>query len=110
AIVGGGLSGGLAALALAGEGFSVALIDAQSPARMREEAFDSRTTALAYACARVFRRLGLWEAIEPHAEPIRNILVTDGRLSTERGARVSPLHLHFDGCELRDEPALGYIV
>lgn len=109
-IVGGGLSGGLAALALARERFSVALIDAESPAAMRADAFDGRTTALAYASARVFRRLGLWGAIADDAEPIREILVTDGRrASPGRAGFVSPLHLHFDSAELENGEPLGYI-
>lgn len=110
-IVGGGLAGGLAALALAHEGLETALIDAEDPARFREEAFDGRTTALAYASARVFRRLGLWPATEKEAEPIRSILVTDGRVAAAgRKAAHSAFHLHFDSRELETEEALGYII
>ncbi|MEM9170848.1 MAG: FAD-dependent oxidoreductase, partial [Pseudomonadota bacterium] len=76
AIVGGGLTGGLAALALARAGFSCVLIDAAPRDAMTAEGFDGRTTAISYANARLFRRLGLWPAIEAHAEPIRDILVT----------------------------------
>lgn len=110
-IVGGGLAGGLAAVALAHAGFEVALIDAEPPKRMRELAFDGRTTALAYACARVFRRLGMWPAIEPEAEPILDILVSDGRARGRfsNGAR-SPFHLHFDSRELGAGEPLGWIV
>jgi 2-octaprenyl-6-methoxyphenol hydroxylase len=110
-IVGGGLAGGLAALALAAEGLDIALIDAEAPARFRDEAFDGRTTAIAYASARVFRRLGLWRDIEAHAEPILDILVTDGRAtSAGRRASASAFHLHFDSRELETAEALGYIV
>jgi len=110
-IIGGGLAGGLAALALAREGFSLALVDSETPAAMREEAFDGRTTALAYAAARVFRRLGLWSALEPDAEPIRDILVTDGRRAAPgRKGFVSPFHLHFDSRELENGEPLGFIV
>jgi 2-octaprenyl-6-methoxyphenol hydroxylase len=110
-IVGGGLAGGLAAVALARVGLEVAIIDAEAPGEMRELAFDGRTTALAYACARVFRRLGMWPAIEPHAEPILEILVSDGRARGRfsDGAR-SPFHLHFDSRELGEGEPLGWIV
>jgi 2-octaprenyl-6-methoxyphenol hydroxylase len=109
-IIGGGLAGGLAALALASRGFSGALVDAADPAAMRGAAFDGRTSAISYASARVFRRLGLWDAIAPDAEPIRDILVTDGRAKShfDDGA-VSNFHLHFDSRELDDTP-LGWIV
>lgn len=110
-IVGGGLAGGLAAQALAREGFSVALIDAEAPTAMRAATFDGRTTALAYAAARVFRRLDLWDAIAGEAEPIRDILVTDGRrASPGRKGYVSGFHLHFDSAELKNGEPLGYIV
>lgn len=110
-IVGGGLAGGLAALALADAGFTVAVVDIEPPRRMREAAFDGRTTALAYACARVFRRLGLWPAIEAGAEPILDILVSDGRARGRftEGAR-SPFHMHFDSRELGNGEPLGWIV
>lgn len=106
-IVGGGLSGGLAALALADCGADVAVIDQIDPATVRAEAFDGRTTALAYASARVFRRLGVWDAIGPLAEKILDILVTDGR----RGARApAASRLHFDSRRLENGEPLGYIV
>ncbi|MBB5517727.1 UbiH/UbiF/VisC/COQ6 family ubiquinone biosynthesis hydroxylase [Amphiplicatus metriothermophilus] len=110
-VIGGGLAGGLAALALARAGFSVALVDAQDPAAMRAAAFDGRTTALAYGCARVFRRLGLWPAIAPEAEPILDILVTDGRARSRLSdGSSSPFHLHFDSRELEAGEPLGWIV
>jgi 2-octaprenyl-6-methoxyphenol hydroxylase len=110
-IVGGGLAGGLCALALSAEGLDVALIDAEDPARFRDERFDARTTALAYASARVFRRLGLWPAIEPQAEPIRDILVTDGRApSGVKPGASSTLHLHFDSDALESGEPLGFII
>lgn len=110
-IVGGGLAGGLAAHALARERFAVALIDAEAPDAMRAEAFDGRTTALAYAAARVFRRLDLWEAFASEAEPIREILVTDGRrASPSRRGFASSFHLHFDSAELEGDEPLGFII
>lgn len=111
AIIGGGLAGGLAALALTRENFKVALIDSESPTAMQDAGFDGRTTALAYAAARVFRRLGLWASISGDAEPIRDILVTDGRRAAPgRKGSVSSFHLHFDSRELQDGDPLGYIV
>ncbi len=110
-VVGGGLAGGLAALALEARGFTCAVIDAQNPAAMRGQGFDGRTTAISYASARVFKRLGLWDGIAPGAEAIRDILVTDGRAKNrfDEGA-VSTFQLHFDSRELGDDQPLGWIV
>jgi 2-octaprenyl-6-methoxyphenol hydroxylase len=107
-IVGGGLAGGLGALALSRMGLKVALIDAQDPGTMQGAAFDGRTTAIAYASARVFRRLGLWEKIGPYAEPILDILVTDGQGRGRGGG--SLFHLHFDSRRLENGEPLGFIV
>jgi 2-polyprenyl-6-methoxyphenol hydroxylase-like FAD-dependent oxidoreductase len=53
----------------------------------------------------------MWPAIEPHAEPILEILVSDGRARGRfsDGAR-SPFHLHFDSRELGEGEPLGWIV
>lgn len=112
AIVGGGMAGGLAALALARAGFSCAVVDAVAPDTMTDTPFDGRTTAIAYASARLFDRLGLWKRLEADAEPIRDILVTDGKL----GDRSRKKHgsaagfLHFDSRSLDDGSPLGWIV
>ncbi|MEM9704460.1 MAG: UbiH/UbiF/VisC/COQ6 family ubiquinone biosynthesis hydroxylase [Pseudomonadota bacterium] len=110
-IIGGGLAGGLASLALSDAGFSCAVIDSQNPKTMRDAQFDGRTTAIAYANARMFTRLGLWERIAPYASPINDILVTDGRADTRfRRGHVSALGLHFDSSELETGAPLGWIV
>ncbi|WP_306251301.1 UbiH/UbiF/VisC/COQ6 family ubiquinone biosynthesis hydroxylase [Parvularcula sp. IMCC14364] len=113
-IVGGGLTGSLAALALADAGFSVTLIDADDPANMTGDNFDGRTTAIAYASARLLKKLGLWERMAPQAGAINDILVTDGRPAGRfRKGEVAPGFLHFDSRELGEGDAatpLGWIV
>ncbi|MEM8772272.1 MAG: UbiH/UbiF/VisC/COQ6 family ubiquinone biosynthesis hydroxylase [Pseudomonadota bacterium] len=110
-IVGAGLAGGLAALALADAGFSCAIIDAADPKSLKSDAFDGRTTAISYASARVFKRLGLWTKIKQDAGPIRDILVTDGQARSRfsKGG-TSSFFLRFDSSELQPETPLGWIV
>lgn len=111
AIIGGGLSGGLAALALADAGLSTLLIDRAPVDALNAPARDGRTTALAYASARAFRRLGLWDDIAPEAGAINDILVTEGRGRDRfRAGGAAAAFLRFDARELADEEALGHIV
>ncbi len=112
-IVGGGLTGSLAALTLSREGFSVGIIEGQTPTALRSTHFDGRTTAIAYASMRMFKRLKLWNAIAPFAEPIEDILVTDGRHQSRfREGGLSSFHMHFDSAELDQnlKTPLGWIV
>ncbi|MEM1139980.1 MAG: UbiH/UbiF/VisC/COQ6 family ubiquinone biosynthesis hydroxylase [Pseudomonadota bacterium] len=104
-IVGAGLIGPALALALVRSGLSITLIDARPVEAALEPNFDGRAFAVARANANLFRHLDLWSELAPHAQPIQDILVTDGIV----GKGVSPLHLHFDHREGGDEP-LGYLI
>ncbi|MBP2558962.1 2-octaprenyl-6-methoxyphenol hydroxylase [Neorhizobium galegae] len=72
AVVGGGLAGSVAALALARAGRKVAII-APSP-----EKTDERTTALMDHSIRFLERLGVWEEIAPSAAPLSVMQIVDG--------------------------------
>ncbi len=100
AVIGGGLNGAALALAVAREGFSVALFDAAPLETRADEGFDGRATAIAAGSRAMLRKLGVWERVEDTTEPISDIVVSDGRVS--EGA--SPLFLHFDHKEVGDEP------
>jgi 2-octaprenyl-6-methoxyphenol hydroxylase len=99
-VAGGGLTGLILAVACAGAGLAVAVIDREAPAAMLAEPFDGRTTAIAQGSKRVLDAIGLWPRIAPEAEPILQIRVADGG---------SPLFLHYDHSDLGTAP-LGYIV
>ncbi|MFB9950870.1 UbiH/UbiF family hydroxylase [Rhizobium puerariae] len=72
AVVGGGLAGSIAALALARAGRKVALI-APSP-----EKADDRTTALMDQSIRFLERLGVWDDIAPSAAALSIMQIIDG--------------------------------
>ncbi|MBP1846145.1 2-octaprenyl-6-methoxyphenol hydroxylase [Rhizobium petrolearium] len=72
AVVGGGLAGSLAALALARAGRKVALI-----APVSEKA-DERTTALMDQSIRFLERLGVWDDIAPSAAALSIMQIIDG--------------------------------
>src|SRR5579884_3261980 len=100
-VAGGGLVGLLVAIACAGSGLEVALVDRQDPQTMQQAAFDGRSSAIAYGSRRVLEGLGIWPDIAPEAEPILEIRVADDD---------SPLFLHYDHRDLESGEPLGYIV
>jgi 2-octaprenyl-6-methoxyphenol hydroxylase len=103
-ISGGGMVGLPLGLALAQSGLKTLIVDAAPPAKVLEPNFDGRVSALAYASVRMLRALGVWESLAPNAQPIREILVTDGQV----GKPASPFSLHFDAEEVGAE-SLGHI-
>src|SRR5215470_10593408 len=94
-IGGGGMVGLTLGLALAQGGLKVAVADPLPRGTVTGAAFDGRVSALSYAAVRMYRALGVWEHLAPDAQPIEDILVTDGA----SGREPSPFSLHFDGAE-----------
>ena len=103
-ISGGGMVGLPLGLALAQGGLKTVIADAAPPAKVLDPGFDGRVSALAYASVRMLTALGVWERLAPDAQPIREILVSDG----QAGKPASPFSLHFDAQEVGAE-ALGHI-
>jgi 2-octaprenyl-6-methoxyphenol hydroxylase len=112
-IVGAGMAGATLALALNSGGLRCLLIDPQAFQVQLEPTFDGRASAVAFSSFRQWRVIGASEAIEPHAQRIEQILVTDGRAPGAAAASPSPSWLRFDSAEIADrnngEP-LGYLV
>ena len=102
AVVGGGMVGTAAALALARAGFSTALLEARAPAAWDADAeVDLRVVGLAPSSVMLLDELGVWTSIrEARAGPYSHMHVWDA----ESGAAID-----FDAAdEGRDR--LGYIV
>lgn len=99
-IVGGGMVGASLAIALAGRGLRMALIEAYPPGVDGQPSYDDRAIALAYGSSRIFYAMGVWPAMHGSAEPIHDIHVSD------RG------HFGFTRLAAEDEgvPALGYVI
>jgi 2-octaprenyl-6-methoxyphenol hydroxylase len=103
-VCGGGMVGLTLGLAAAQGGLSVTVVDALLPEAVLAASFDGRVSALAYASVRMLTALGVWRHLAPHAQPIREILVTDGK----PGQPASPFSLHFDADEI-GASTLGHI-
>ena len=112
-IAGAGMAGATLALALAQGGLKVILVDPLPFDDQLAPTFDGRASAIAYASFRQWRTLGLAAELEPHAQRIEQILVTDGRTPGASGPPALPAYLRFESAEIADrsdgEP-LGYML
>ena len=105
AIIGGGLNGPALAIALAQTGLRVTMIDALAIKTRKNAGFDGRSYALALTSTRLLQSIGVWDAVEPYAQPMLEIKVTDGRA----GDGPSPMFMHFDHAEIEEGP-MGFMV
>lgn len=102
AVVGGGMVGAAAALALARAGFDTALLEAREPAPWSvEQEVDLRVVGLAPSSVALLDGLGVWKAIrDARSGPYAHMHVWDA----ESGASI-----HFDAAD-EGHDLLGYIV
>ncbi|HEY8615373.1 UbiH/UbiF/VisC/COQ6 family ubiquinone biosynthesis hydroxylase [Phenylobacterium sp.] len=112
-IAGAGIAGATLALALHQAGVKPLLIDPVVFDAQLAPTFDGRASAIAFAAYRQWRALGLAPALDPHAQRIEQILVTDGRSPGAAAGGQTPFWLRFDAAEIADradgEP-LGYLL
>jgi 2-octaprenyl-6-methoxyphenol hydroxylase len=112
-IAGAGMAGATLALSLAQAGLKPVLVDPVVFEAQVAPTFDGRASAIAYAAYRQWRVLGVSHALDPHAQRIEQILVTDGRTPGAAAGGPGPFYLRFDAAEIADrsegEP-LGYLL
>lgn len=101
AIVGGGMVGQTLALALAGAGVEVAVLDRAPAEATLAPTFDGRASAIAFATVQMLRGLDVWDEVDTCAQPILDIRVSDG---------TSPLFLHYNHRELAAGAPFGHMV
>lgn len=99
-IVGGGMVGASLALALAATGMKIGVIEAWTLNSANQPSYDDRAIALSYGARLIFEGIGLWQALQTKAAPIRHIHISD------RG------HFGFTRLDHREQgvDALGYVV
>ncbi|MDP3854529.1 UbiH/UbiF/VisC/COQ6 family ubiquinone biosynthesis hydroxylase [Phenylobacterium sp.] len=112
-IAGAGMAGATLALALKSAGLTPILIDPIVFDAQVAPTFDGRASAIAFAAFRQWRTLGLAADIEPHAQAIEQILVTDGTSPGAAAGGPNPFYLRFDSAEIAersDGEPLGYML
>ena len=112
-IVGGGMAGLTLALALEQGGLDVVLVEKQPFAEQLDAGFDGRASAIAYACFRQWKALGVGDELEPDACRMDEIFVTDGHWPGASSPKPLPFFLHFIAGEIGDrtgDEPLGYMV
>lgn len=99
-VAGGGMVGASLAVALAGRDLRIGVLEAQPFDSATQPSYDDRAIALAYGSRRILEGIGIWQRLEPVAEPILSIHVSN------RG------QFGFTRLDYRDESveALGYMV
>lgn len=99
-IAGGGMVGASMALALAGLGLDVAVVEPMPVRSDAQPSYDERVTAFSAGSRSILEQMTLWPALAEHATPIEHIHVSErGRCGFSR------LHAADEGVE-----ALGYIM
>ena len=99
-IVGGGLVGLSAALALQGSGQTIKVIESSSLHHPESGGLNARSIAVSYSSVQIFRALGVWQSIKKQAAAIRNIHVSSQRYWGV--TRLSASELELD--------AMGYVI
>src|SRR3954471_14831998 len=91
-VVGGGYVGLSVAVAVkqAAPHLGVAVVEA-APEHVWQK--DMRASAIIAAATKMLEVFGIWAGIEPEAQPITKMIVTDSRMSDP----VRPIFLTFDG-------------
>ena len=96
------MAGATLALALESGGLKAVLVDPAPFDTQIAPTFDGRASAVAFSCFRQWRALGVGQRLAASAQPIEQILVTDGRSPGAAPGLELPAFLHFDSSEIAD--------
>lgn len=99
-IIGGGMVGASLAVALAHQPLRIGIIENTSLSAKIQPSYDDRVIALSYGSQRIFKAIGIWDALQHDICPINKIHISN------RG------HSGFTHLNAQDESveALGYVV
>lgn len=102
-VVGGGISGMIAAAAFGASGFKTLMVDPVPPVVIGDGVgSDLRSTAFLRPARDLFEKIGIWDQLAPHATPLEGLRIVD-TLKGEGGPVVRN-ERQFEGSETADEP------
>ncbi|MBV00261.1 MAG: hypothetical protein CMM24_07850 [Rhodospirillaceae bacterium] len=99
-VLGGGLIGLTAALALSKLGLNIAVVERNPLEKLRQSSGDQRTTAISASGKVMLDNLGIWDSLKANAEPILDIRVSE---KNTKG------FVHYSHVDADNEP-MGYII
>lgn len=103
-VSGGGIAGMIAAAAFGASGFKTLMVDPTPPVTVGDDAAsDLRSTAFLRPARDLFARIGIWDALAPHATPLEALRVAD-TVTGEDGHAEIRSERQFEGGETGDEP------
>lgn len=103
-VSGGGIAGLIAAAAFGASGFKTLMVDPFQPVVTGNEAgSDLRSTAFLRPARDLFKRIGIWEALEPHATPLDSLKIVDTVIGDADQPEIRA-ERQFEGRETGDEP------
>ena len=76
-VAGGGLTGASLAVALAGQGLKVAVVEAVAPEAPGHPSLDDRTSAIARTGVRILEQLDVWPRLSAAPSPIRAVEISE---------------------------------
>ena len=76
-VAGGGLTGASLAVALAGQGLKVAVVEAVAPEDPGQPSLDDRTSAIARTGVRILKQLDVWPRLSEAPSPIRAVEISE---------------------------------
>jgi len=102
-VVGGGISGMIAAASFGASGFKTLMIDPVPPVIVGDEiGSDLRSTAFLRPARDLFEKIGVWDQLAPHATPLEGLRIVD-TIDGPDGP-VLRNERQFEGRETADEP------
>lgn len=102
-VAGGGIAGLIAAAAFGASGFKTLMVDPTPPVTTGDDAAsDLRSTAFLRGSRDLFERIGIWQALEPHATPLEALRIVD-TVTTDGDPEIRAQR-QFEGRDTGDEP------